>query len=397
MSVPFFNLSRQYNELAHKIEPAVAACMASCSYIGGKYVTELEEDLARYLSVKHAIAVANGTDALMLALRACNVEPGDEVITTPFTFFATAEAIAAIGGIPVFVDVAERDFNLDPTKLKAAITDKTKAILPVHIFGQPANMDEIRAVAAKYGLKVIEDAAQAIGTEYKGRKTGGLSDMGCFSFYPTKNLGACGDAGMITTNDDDLAVIARALREHGAAKNGAFAREKLYGVKEEFSQDNMDDPLYNPYKYFNYIIGYNSRLDAMQAVVLKIKLEHLDEFNKKRAAVAKYYSQELAGYVLTPPLETYGKSCWHQYAVRVKKKNACVAFLAEKGIGCGEFYPVPLHLQKAFQHLKYREGSLPTAEMLCAQTVCLPIFPELTVNEQRAVVKAVREFAAQEK
>lgn len=397
MNVPFFNLDRQYAELAREIEPAVTACLASCSYIGGKYVTELEGALAEYLSVRHVIAVANGTDALMLALRACGVEPGDEVITTPFSFFATAEAIAAIGGIPVFVDVVEHDFNLDPGKLEAAITRRTKAILPVHIFGQPASMDEIRAVAARHGLKVVEDAAQAIGTEYKGRKAGGLSDLGCFSFYPTKNLGACGDAGMITTNDDDLAIIVRALREHGAAKNGAFAREKLYGVKEEFFQNNADGALYNPYKYFNYIIGYNSRLDAVQAAILKIKLGHLDEFNQKRTAVAEYYSKELNECVLTPPLETHGKSSWHQYAIRLKNKNACVAFLAEKGIGCGEFYPVPLHLQKAFQYLKYAEGSLPVAEMLCAQTVCLPIFPELTGEEQKAVVEAVREFAAQER
>jgi dTDP-4-amino-4,6-dideoxygalactose transaminase len=395
LSVPFFNLSRQYALLAGELEPAIKESAASCAYIGGKYVAAFEKEISEYIGVKHAVGVGNGTDALMLALRACNVRAGDEVVTTPFSFFATAEAIAAIGATPVFVDVREDDFNMDPAQIEAAITDRTKAVLPVHIFGQPADLGAIVPIARKHGLKVIDDAAQAIGAAIDGKRVGGFADATTWSFYPTKNLGACGDAGMVTTNDDGVATVLRALREHGAAKNGAIARELLDGISEEGLQDAPADALYNPFKYFNYIIGYNSRLDGIQAAALSVKLRHLDAYNAKREDISEFYTGALKGVdgLIAPPRSTAAKhSCWHQYAIRVDDKKGMVAYLGEQGVGAGEFYPVPLHLQKAFAGLGYREGSLPVAEKLCGQTVCLPIFPELSQEELEAVTIAVRSF-----
>ena len=233
MKVPFLDLRSQYQIIKPEVEPVVLDILENCCYIGGKYVEEFEAAMADYLNVKHVIGCSNGTDALVLGLKACNVKPGDEVITTAFSFFATAEAIASVGAIPVFVDVKQSDYNIDPDLIEEAVTEKTRAILPVHIFGAPCDMDRINAIAGKYNLKVIEDDAQAIGCEYKGRKAGTLGDIGCFSFYPTKNLGGAGDGGMVTTNSDDLNTIVRAYREHGAAQGGAKALELLEGVKEE--------------------------------------------------------------------------------------------------------------------------------------------------------------------
>ncbi len=393
MGVAFLDLKRQYAMLQDELETVAIEVLRSGAYVGGKYVAEFEKNVAQYLGVKYVIGCANGTDALMLALRACNVKPGDEVITSPFTFFATAEAIASIGAIPVFVDVKESDFNIDSSLIETKITSRTKVIMPVHIFGSPADMDGINAIAKKHGLKVIEDAAQAIGSEYKGKKIGGTADIGCFSFYPTKNLGAFGDAGMVATNDDELATILLALREHGAAKNGAIARELLYGIKDEFATKLGEvDALYNPYKYYNYLIGYNSRLDAIQAALLNVKLKRLDVFNGKRASVAARYNEKLAAHVIVPRVSDDVKCCYHQYAIRTVMKEQLGAFLAEKGIGSGAFYPVPLHLQKAFDDLGYSEGALPVAELLAKQTVCLPIFPELTEEEVNAVADAIIEF-----
>jgi len=392
MGVPFLDLKRQYEQLKDEVEPAVIEVMRSGAYIGGKYVQAFEEQMREYLGVKHVISCANGTDAIMLALRACNVGAGDEVITSPFTFFATAEAIAAIGAVPVFVDVRESDFNIDPTQIEAKITPKTKAILPVHIFGSPCDMDEIDLIASKHGLRVVEDAAQAIGCEYKGTKIGKTNNLVTFSFYPTKNLGAFGDAGMVTTNDDNLAMTTQAMREHGMAKNGAMAREYLYGEKDEFTMEANTDALYNPYKYYNYLIAYNSRLDAMQAVVLSIKLKYLDEYNRNRARIARLYDAGLKDVVLTPVPPKDGVGCHHQYVIRTKQKDELSAFLAKKGIGTGAFYPVPLHLQKAFNYLGHKEGDMPVSEKLSKETVCLPIFPELLDEEAEAVILAIKEF-----
>ena len=394
MKVPFLDLKRQYEQLKAELEPLVIEVLRSGAYIGGKYVASFEEEMQTHLGAKHVIGCANGTDALMIALRACGVEPGDEVITTPFTFFATAEAIAAIGAIPVFVDVQESDFNLDPSKIEARITAKTKAILPVHIFGWPCDMDPINQIAQKHGLNVVEDAAQAIGSTYKGAKIGKSDNLVTFSFYPTKNLGAFGDAGMITTNGDDLAIIARAFREHGMAKTGAKARELLYGVHDEFAAaSSVDtDALYNPYKYFNYLVAYNSRLDAVQAAILSLKLKWIAEYNTRRRQIAAWYDEGLKDVVTVPSPSVHGESCYHQYAIRTTQKEAMGAFLAERGIGSGAFYPVPLHLQKAFEGLGYKAGDLPVAELLARQTVCLPIFPELSREEVEVVIQAIQDF-----
>ena len=393
MNVPFLDLKRQYEQLKDQLEPVIIEAVRSGSYIGGKFVETFEAEMCKYLSVKHAIGCANGTDAIMLALRAHDIGIGDEVITTPFTFFATAEAIAAVGATPVFVDVRESDFNIDPSKIEESITSKTKAIIPVHIFGWPCDMDEINAIACKHSLKVIEDAAQAIGCAYQGSKIGNTNNIVTFSFYPTKNLGAFGDAGMITTNDDSLAIILRALREHGMAKNGAKARELLYGQKDEFDvESGSSEVLYNPYKYFNYLIAYNSRLDAIQAAILSLKLKFLDGYNKKRSEIASLYDQRLKNVVRTPEPIINGKGCYHQYAIRTDRKEELGDFLAKNGIGSGAFYPVPLHLQKAFEGLGYKKGDMPIAEMLSEQTVCLPIYPELENEEIEAVIQAIIKF-----
>jgi dTDP-4-amino-4,6-dideoxygalactose transaminase len=308
--VPFFDLKRQYSLLSVEIETTVALCLASTQYINGEYVARFEHEIAEYLSVKHAIGVSNGTDALILALRAIGIQNGDEAITTPFSFFATAEAIAAIGAVPVFVDIREYDFNIDPGKIEAAITNKTKAILPVHIFGYPADIDSLLCIAKKHNLKLIDDAAQAIGSIYNRKKIGGLADATTWSFYPTKNLGGVGNGGMVTTNDDTIAANVRTLREHGS-------RNKKY---------NSDT------------IGYNARLDDVQASVLSVKLKYLDSFNQNRRQIADYYTQHLNDIVITPQFLVTGLQfpsvahtpSWHQYAIRVKDKKGLTSYLAEK-------------------------------------------------------------------
>ena len=394
MNVPFLDLKKQYQALAPEIEPEILKVFRSCSYIGGDYVKNFESQIANYIKVKHAIGCSSGTAALMLALRACGVKPGDEVITTAFSFFATAESIASIGGVAVFADVKSDDYTIDPQKIEALITSKTKVILPVHIFGATCDMDAINAIAKKHNLKVVEDAAQAIGSEYKGKKAGTLGDIGCFSFYPTKNLGGCGDGGMLTTNDDNLATIIMAIREHGAGENGANAATMLGYDVELAKTSEKATSLYNPYKYYNYLIGYNSRLDAVQACALSIKLKHLDEFNKRRSDIAKKYFEGLTQKVKLPQYSKEIKTCWHQFVFCSEKKNELCSYLSEKGVGNGSFYPVPLHQQKAFNKDNCRNGnaSLPIAETLAKQTVCLPIFPEMEDEQINYVIQTVNSF-----
>lgn len=396
MKIPFFNLERQYGALQAEIEPAVTQCLRSCAFIEGPAVKALEAQMAEYLHVKHAITCGNGTDALKLALRALGVQAGDEVITTPFTFFASAEAIAAVGATPVFVDIDPVTLNVDPTKIEVAVTPRTKAIMPVHIFGVPSDMDAINAIAKRHSLKVIEDACQAIGARYQGKMAGALADAGCFSFYPTKNLAAYGDGGMIATDDDDVATACRAFKAHGAGKLGAKTAALLGmpGDDGELSVKTQGDSLYDPFKYYNYLIGENSRLDSLQAAVLSVKLMHLNAYIDNRTAIAERYAQGLIGTPLRLP-PTYiaqGKQCWHQYCALAPDKEALTAYLSTKQIGTGAFYPVPLHLQKAFHHLGYTPGSLPVAERVCEQSVCLPIFPELTLEEQAYIIGAICDF-----
>ena len=394
MTVEFMDLKRQYLSLKDEIDQKVIEVLGCGVYTSGKYVLEFEENMKKYLSVKHVIGCANGTDAIVLALRACGIKAGDEVITTPFTFFATAEAIASIGAIPVFVDIGETDFNIDPDKIEDAITNKTKAIVPVDIFGNPCDIDKINSIAQKHDLVVIDDAAQALGAEYKGKKIGGLCDITTFSFHPTKNLGAYGDAGMITTNNDDHAVVLRALREHGAGQNGAKAREILLGIPDELAGTVPADvnALYNPYKYFNYLIGHNSRLDPIQAAILNIKLKYLDSYNAAREKIAQRYTEELCDILETPKSSQTSTGGFHQYAIRTGRKVEMGEYLTSKGINTGAFYPVPMHLQKAFSYLGYEKGSLPVVELITSQSVCLPIYPELTEDEVTEVINGVKEF-----
>ncbi len=394
MNVKILDLTRQYEEIREKVESAVVEQMRSGMYIGGSAVTEFEKRFAGYIGTKHAIALNSGTDALVIALKALGIGEGDEVITTPFTFFATAETIAMAGATPVFVDVEEDTYNIDAGKIEEKITKRTKAILPVHIFGQPADMEKIRKIADRHSLYVIEDACQAVGSAIGDKKAGAWGDAACFSFFPTKNLGAFGDGGMITTDSDEIDVICRAYREHGSAQNGAIARSILQGVEERLEEDRPGDALYNPYKYFNYLIAYNSRLDAIQARILNIKLDYLDGFNARRTEIARIYNEALSDVpeIDIPAVRDGVLPVWHQYAFRCSDKDAMGEFLSSRGVGSAAFYPVPLHLQKAFDYLGYREGDLPIAEKITRQTVCLPVFPELTQDEQAYVISSVKDF-----
>ncbi|GFH88877.1 UDP-2-acetamido-2-deoxy-3-oxo-D-glucuronate aminotransferase [Lachnospiraceae bacterium] len=395
MKVEFLNLKRQYAKIAPELENAVLECLRSGAYIEGPKVKELENKLSNYLGVSHVITCGNGTDALMLALQASGIKAGDEVITTPFSFFATSEAIAAVGAIPVFVDVRKNDYNINPDKIEEKITDKTKAILPVHIFGMSADMDIINKIAEKYNLVVIEDAAQAIGCSYHGKKAGSLGTVGCFSFYPTKNLGACGDAGMVTTNDENIANAVRAFKAHAAGKIGAKAFEYLEDEKAECSVGESgatSSELYDPYKYYNYLIGRNSRLDSIQAAVLLVKFEHLEEYNSARCRIANKYNSALNKLPIQLPSCINEGECWHQYAIMVPDREKFVQHMCKCEIGTGAFYPVPLHLQKAFKGLKYKKGDYPVAEWLCEHSVCLPVFPELTEEEQDYVIESIVKY-----
>ncbi len=394
MKVNILDLTRQYEIIQEKVEKAVCEQMRSGIYIGGKAVADFEEKFASYIGVKYAIAVNSGTDALVIALKALGIKEGDEVITTPFTFFATAETIAMVGAKPVFVDVDEKTYNIDPNKIEEKITGKTKAIMPVHIFGQPADMKAINVIADRHNLYVIEDACQAVGASLGEKMIGSIGNAGCFSFFPTKNLGGFGDGGMITTNDEKTATICRAYREHGGAQNGAKARFYLEGIEDTFTENSAKDGLYNPYKYYNYLIAYNSRLDAIQARVLDIKLDYLDGFNQRRTEIADYYNKELGSCkdIVIPKIGSDMRVVWHQYAFRCDDKDEMGNFLASKGVGSAAFYPVPLHLQKAFEYLEYQEGDLPIAEKLTKQTVCLPVFPELKQEELEYIAASVKEF-----
>lgn len=392
MKVPILDLKRQYEIIKDEVEKEILEVARSGYYIMGPKIAKFESDMAEYLNVKNVIAVSNGTDALVLALKACGINNGDEIITSPFTFFATAEAISLTGAVPVFVDVEEKAFNIDPDKIEGKITSKTKAILPVHIFGQASNMDKINTIAKKNNLLVIEDACQAIGAKYKGKYAGSLGNIACFSFFPTKNLGAFGDAGMITTNDDNFAIVCKALREHAGGKIGSDAKDILEG-NNCISEAKEESSLYNPYKYFNYLIGYNARMDAIQAAILSVKLKYLNTFNTKRTESAEYYIEALKECnVITPYKFNNCTHVWHQFAIRTKEKDKLGEYLAEKGITTGAFYPVPLHLQKAYENLGYKIGDLPVSEMLSKETLCLPIFPELTTEEKEYIVSMIKEY-----
>jgi len=392
MNIPLIDLKAQYKSISEDLDRVTKEVLSSAGYIMGKNVTEFEREFAEYVGVKHAISVGNGTDALVIALKSLGIGEGDEVITTPFTFFATAETISAVGAIPVFVDVEKDTFNINPSKIEEKITEKTKAIVPVHIFGQSAKMDEINAIAQKHNLKVIEDACQAIGGKYKGRNIGTLGDVACFSFFPTKNLGCAGDGGIIVTDNDDVATIARALRTHGSGENGQKAYNLLNNINEEVETvQNADDTVYNPLKYYNYLIGYNTRLDAMQAAILRVKLPHIDEWNNKRREIAKIYDESLKDTDLVTPFVCEDNTpVYHMYILQSEDREFMLGKLKENGVATGVYYPVPLHLQKVYKNLGYKEGDMPVAEYLSHRTFAIPVYPELTKEQIDYIIESIK-------
>ena len=367
MTIPLVDLRTQHLALKDEIDGAIDRVVGNSSFILGEEVASFEKEFARFCQAKYAIGTCSGTSALHLALIACGVRAGDEVITTPSTFIATAEAISYIGAKPVFVDIEPDIYTIDPSKIKAAITERTKAILPVHLYGQPASMEPILEIAGEHGLRVVEDAAQAHGAEYKGKRIGTLGDVACFSFYPGKNLGALGDGGAIVTNDDEIAETVRLLRNHGRKQ-----------------------------KYIHLFIGYNYRLDAIQAAILRVKLKWLEDWNHKRRQYADIYRNMLQGFELTLPCKIdHCQPVYYVFVVRSKRRDALAQWLKERGIEAGIHYPVPLHLQPAYQHLGYQKGDFPIAEQLADEVLSIPMFPELTESQVEEVVEAIKIFHLQ--
>ncbi len=367
MKTPLVDLKTQYASIKEEIDRAVQEVIRSGEFILGPELKAFEDEIASYLGVKHAAGVASGTDALELALLACGIKPGDEVITTPFTFIATAETIAKCGAKPVFVDIDPKTYNIAPEKIEPRITKKTKAIVPVHLYGQPADMDPIMEVSKKYGLKVIEDCAQALGAEYKGKRVGSLSNAGCFSFFPSKVLGAYGDGGMVVTDDSEVAEKLKMLRNHGCKQ-----------------------------KYYHIIPGFNSRLDSIQAAILRVKLRHLDEWIEKRRQKAALYSK-LLGKIegIEPPcVASYGYHIFNYYTIRMKNSRAnrekLQRHLGYQGISTAIYYPLSLHLQEVFKPLGHKLGNFPVSELAQEEVLSLPIYPELYEEEIEDIVAAIR-------
>jgi len=362
IEVPMLDMADEVDELWDELQEAIQRVLRSGRFIMGPDVRAFEEEAAKYLGVRHTIAVNSCTDALVIALRAMGIGPGDEVITTPFTFFATAEAVSQVGATPVFVDIDPETFNIDPRLIEDKINERTKAILPVHLYGQAAEMDEIMAIAVKYNLKVLEDVAQAMGAEYKGRKLGTIGNAGAFSFFPSKPLGAYGDGGMIATNDDEIAEISRMLRMHGAKK-----------------------------KYYNEVLGYNSRLDTLQAAILRVKLPHLDRWIELRRRGAAAYGDALCGVPgITLPIERpERKHVYHQYTIRVAagRRDEVQRKLAECGVQTMVYYPVPVHLLPVYRSVN---GRLPVAEKAASEVLSLPIWPQMGTEEIDFVARSIR-------
>ncbi len=389
--IALMDIKRQHAEHAEEYEAAALEVMRSGKYINSEHVRMFEEAFASYVGAGYAIGVGNGTDALCIALQALGIGPGDEVITSPFTFVATAEPIVSLGAKPVFVDVNPDTCCMDPEKLEAAVTEKTKAILPVHFYGHCAEMDEISRIAGQHNLYVIEDACQAAGADYKGKRAGALGTMGCFSFFPTKTLGCAGDGGMITTDSRELAQACRALRVHGSGLDGLRTWNRLHPSRPQLDEERDLDARIP--KYFNYLIGQNSRLDELQAAVLNKKLAYLDEWIARRRAHADRYNEALAGTSYRRPAEHTGcKHAYYLYVLQHPRMQEICRALGERGIGCGTYYPVPLHLQKAFEEFGYQKGDFPAAERLAAETFAVPVFPELKNEEQSYIIETLLEL-----
>ena len=374
-TVPFFDLAVQFKSIEEEVKSALDEVFRTQQFILGSNVQALEETIARYCGTRSAIGVASGSDALLLSLMALGVGRDDEVLLPPFTFFATAGSVSRLGAIPVFVDIDPETYNIDPSRIEERISSKTKAIIPVHLFGQCADMDPLLKIAKGRKLFVIEDAAQALGAEYRpiagkdGRRAGQMSDLGCFSFYPTKNLGAFGDAGMVVTDNPDLSEKVRLLRAHGSQP-----------------------------KYFHKWIGINSRLDTVQAAILLVKFKYLEKWTGERQSKAERYRllfQELLSSVddiRLPTVQYQNRHIFHQYVIRVRERDRLRKFLAEEGIGTDIYYPLPLHLQECYTSLRYRRGDLPNSEKASEEVLALPIYPELTEDQQIAVVDRIKAF-----
>src|SRR3989338_829167 len=363
--VPLVDLRRQYHSIKEEIDSAILDVLESQAFILGPQVKEFENLFASYCNTKHAIGVSSGTDALLLALKSLVIRDGDEVITSPFTFFATAGSICNTGANPVFVDIEPESFNIRPDLIEKCISKKTKAIIPVHLYGQCADMDPILEIAKKHDIKVIEDSAQSIGAEYKGRKSGSMGDLGCFSFFPSKNLGGLGDGGMVTCNSDELEELIYMLRIHGG----------------------------NPKNYYP-VLGINGRLDTIQASVLIKKLRHIDLWCEKRREKASYYTERMKGLNLVKPkAKKFNKHVFHLYVIRVQERDRFIEHLRANNIDCAVHYPVPQHLQKCLAYLGYKEGDMPEAERAAKETVSLPIFPEITKEEQDYVIDTIKDFS----
>lgn len=375
-NIPPVDLTRQYQQIQEEVNAAVSDVLSSGRYIGGDVVKDFEQQFADYTGTSDCVTCNSGTDALSLVLRALEIGKGDEVITSPFTFIATAEVITSSGATPVFVDIAPGTFNIDTAQIEKAITAKTKAILPVHLFGQPANMTQIMKIAHAHNLYVIEDCAQATGAEWKGQKVGSIGHAGCFSFFPTKNLGGCGDGGAVTTNDERISASMRMLKEHGSRT-----------------------------RYIHEAIGINSRLDAIQAAILQIKLRYLDHWNSQRREVAQRYSQLLQSLpnIQLPQEIPDGKGIWNQYTIQILEgkdtlsalapdhyRNELRSKLQDQGVSSMVYYPLPLHLQPVYKCLGYSVGDLPVAETAAHQVLSLPMFPELSAEEQEEVAYALK-------
>ncbi len=365
MKVNFLDLKIQYAAIKDEIASALQEVLDNTAFASGPFVAKFEEEFAAYCQTEHAVGVGSGTEALWIALLAADVGPGDAVITVPNTFIATAEAISFTGATPVFVDIEEATHNMDPNLLEAAITPDTKAVIPVHLFGQPADMDPILEISRKHGLTVIEDACQAHGAAYKNRRAGSLADAGCFSFYPGKNLGAYGEAGAVTTNDAQMAEKMKMIRDHGQSK-----------------------------KYYHGVIGWNGRMDGFQGAVLSVKLKYLDKWNDARRSNSDRYFEALNGQkgLILPAEADYAKHVFHLFAIRVAERDSLIDTLGQKEIYCGIHYPIPVHLQDAYNDLGLGEGSFPVAEKCASEYVSLPMFPELKSEEIEYTASAIKEL-----
>ncbi len=362
--VPLIDLKRQYHGIKEEINSAIQDVLESQAFILGPQVKEFEDLFASYCDTKHAIGVSSGTDALLLALKSLGIGGGDEVITTPFTFFATVESICNVGAKPVFADIDPETYNIRPDLIEKSINKKTKAIIPVHLYGQCSDMDPILEIAKKHDLRIIEDSAQSVGAEYKGRKSGSMGDLGCFSFFPSKNLGCMGDGGIVTCSSKELEESIHMLRIHGGKP-----------------------------KNYHAALGINGRLDTIQASVLIKKLEHLDHWCEERRQKASYYTEKMKEFdLVTPKVMIFNKHAFHLYVIRVKGRDRLMEQLKAKNIDCAVYYPVPQHLQKCLAYLGYKEGDLPETDSAARETLALPIFPEITQEEQDYVIEAVKDF-----